>query len=107
EHAPEAGSDVFTQAVSQHSGRPDSPRDPELRQSIFKSEDTGLSVPRLVDQLLRGSLLFGAGVECIAKIEVEVVSCHLGAVVNAPAKNRFGIIQVPAHADVLGSLTRK
>jgi hypothetical protein len=92
--------DIFADAVPKHGLRFETPREPHLRESIFKSEERGLGIGGLIDNesfLSCGYITFQQG---RSKMEFK----NFRALIQRGAKDGLRFIKLTPHADVLRAL---
>ena len=87
--AGETGGDVFADAVAEHGGRDDAPRQPQPRQRVLDDEQRGLRRPRLAQER--------AAVGAVGKhqraqiVTVQVVREQVGAAIDLGAERRLRV----------------
>ena len=96
----DAGRDVFADTVPENGGRFDAPRAPQLRERVLNREKRRLRVRRLIDRRIHAWRRIQDRQEGAIQMAVD----KLRASIERAAEGRLGVIQLPAHADVLGSL---
>ena len=103
EHPGGEGSHVLADAVPRHELRLQTPRAPQLQQSVLDGEKGGLRVRRFIDQAFRAVFAPHHGQQRLA----QLVRKDLVAPVQRPTEGRLRLVQLFSHPDVLRALSRE
>jgi hypothetical protein len=106
-HPRHRGGDILSKAVPNHRGGGEAPRHPETGERIIDGEYRRLREPSLPELLGSDLRILGPGIEKPPEIETKRALQKRRAPVHFLAEQGLGLIKLPSHVDVLGSLPRE